>query len=116
MTNNMIIQIETSKLAEQGVLKYTGRVIKGLNIVGEEVEIKEIEPIHTYQGWKKLGYKVKKGEKSKIKFAIWFWKKGKKQESNDGDEEYSRGNCYMRTAAWFTSEQVERIDDEKEQG
>lgn len=112
MTNAMIIQIETAKLAEQGILKYTGRTLKGLNVVGEEVEIKEIEPIHTFQGWKALGYRVKKGEKSKIKFPIWFWKKGKKKETEDGDEEVSRGNCYMKTAAWFTFEQVEKIEEQ----
>ena len=109
----MIIQMETSKLAEAGVLKYTGRVYKGLNIAGEEVEIKEIEPIHTFNGWKELGYRVKKGEKSKIKFKIWFWGKGKKKETEDGEEE-TRGNCYMRTAAWFTMNQVERMEDADE--
>ena len=64
MTKAMIIQIETAKLAEKGILKYTGRMLKGLNVAGEEIEIPEIEPIHTFQGWKKLGYCVKKGEKS----------------------------------------------------
>ena len=109
MTNEMIIQIETAKLAEQGVLQYTGRVLRGLNVMGEEVEIKEIEPIHTYKGWEKLGFKVKKGEHSKIKFPIWFWKKGKKKETEDGDEEVTKGNCYMKTASWFTVAQVEKM-------
>ena len=113
MTNNMIIQIETSKLAEAGVLKYTGRILKGVNLAGEEVEIKEIEPIHTYQGWKKLGYKVKKGEKSKIKFPIWFYRKKKKEAEDETASE--SGNCYMRTAAWFTRDQVEKNKNEKEQ-
>lgn len=112
MTNEMIIQIETSKLAEQGILQYTGRVLKGLNVMGEEVEIKEIEPIHTYKGWEKLGYKVKKGEHSKIKFPIWFWKKGKKKETEDGEEEVTKGNCYMKNAAWFTVAQVEKVGEQ----
>ena len=112
MTNEMIIQIETAKLAEQGVLQYTGRVLRGLNVMGEEVEIKEIEPIHTYKGWEKLGFKVKKGEHSKIKFPIWFWKKGKKKETEDGDEEVTKGSCYMKNAAWFTIAQVEKVGEQ----
>ena len=112
MTNEMIIQIETAKLAEQGVLQYTGRVLRGLNVMGEEVEIKEIEPIHTYKGWEKLGFKVKKGEHSKIKFPIWFWKKGKKKETENGEEEYAKGNCYMKNAAWFTIDQVEKVGEQ----
>lgn len=108
MTNEQIIMVETSKLAEQGILKYTGRVLKGVNVLGEEVEIKEIEPIHTYKGWDKLGFKVKKGEHSKIKFPIWFWKKGRVKETEDGEQEFVKGNCYMKTAAWFTIDQVEK--------
>lgn len=115
MTNAMIIMIESQKLVEQGVLQYTGKTLRGVNALGEEVEYQEIEPIHTFQGWKKLGYCVKKGEKSKIKFPIWFWKKGKKKESEDGDEEVTRGNCYMKTASWFTFNQVAELQEKKEQ-
>lgn len=115
MTNAMIIMIESQKLAEQGILKYTGKLLRGLNALGEEVEYQEIEPIHTFQGWKKLGYCVKKGEHSKIKFPIWFWKKGKKKESEDGEVEETKGNCYMKTASWFTSSQVEKIKEETKQ-
>lgn len=115
MTNSMIIMIETQKLAEEGLLQYTGKIIKGVNAMGEEVEYKEIEPIHTFKGWKKLGYVVKKGEKSKIKFPIWFYKKGKKIENEDGEEVEGRGNCYMKTAAWFTFSQVQKLEEEVKQ-
>ena len=112
MTNEMIILGEKQRLVEEGVLQYTGKVIRGLNVLGEEVEFKEIEPIHTYAGWSKLGYQVKRGEHSKIKFPIWFWKKNKKKETEDGDEEAVRGNCYMKNAAWFTFNQVEKKEQE----
>lgn len=108
MTNEMIILTEKERLVKEGVLQYTGRVIKGLNVLGKEVEFKEIEPIHTYAGWAELGYQVKKGEHSHIKFKIWVWKKGKKKETEDGDTEYEKGNCYPKIASWFTFNQVKK--------
>ena len=57
MTNAQIIFIEGQKLAEAGIINYTGKVFKALNPAGEEVEVKETEPIHTYATWKELGYR-----------------------------------------------------------
>ena len=108
MTNAMIVLLEQVKLAEAGVLKYTGKVLKGVNpMTGEPAEIPEIQPIHTYATWKQLGYQVKKGEKAVAKFAIWKYTTGKKQETEEEAQE--KGHCFMKTAAWFTNEQVEPI-------
>ena len=115
MTNEMLIMIEKERLVREGVLKYTGRMIKGVNLDGEEVEIPEIEPIHTFHGWKKLGYHVKKGQHHEIEFPIWVWKKNKKKESEDGDEEAEKGNCYKRMAFWFRADQVEKDVPQKEE-
>ena len=46
MTNAQIIGAAAQALAEEGKIKYTGRVIKALNPAGEEVEIKETEEIN----------------------------------------------------------------------
>ena len=109
MTNAMIVLLEQVKLAEEGVLKYTGRTIKGINpMTGEPAEIPEIQPIHTYQTWKALGYQVKKGEKAVAKFAVWKYTTGKKKQETE-EEAQERGHCFMKTAAWFTDEQVEKI-------
>ena len=106
MTNAMILMIETQKLAEEGKLKYTGNVFKALNTAGEEIEVKEVEPIHTFAGWKARGYKVVKGQHSDIKFPIWHYKKNKPKDM-DEEEAVEKGYCYMKTASWFKSDQVE---------
>ena len=107
MTNAMILMVETQKLAEEGKLKYTGRVFKAMNTAGEEVEFKEVEPIHTFAGWKDRGYTVKKGATSEIKFPIWHYKRNKPKDM-DEEEASEKGYCYMRTASWFRMDQVEK--------
>ena len=96
MTNATIILDESLRLVEQGVLKM-------VNVGGEEMP----EPIHTFQKWKELGYSVKKGEKSKIKFPIWKYTK-KTVKDNDNEEE--KTSMFMKTAAFFTFAQVEKIE------
>jgi hypothetical protein len=61
--------------------------------------------IHTYNGWKELGYQVKKGQHAIATFPIWKYS-GKKDEET-GEE--VGGKCYQRKAFWFTADQVERI-------
>lgn len=112
MTNGEIILRESLELMKQGVLKSTGRVFVQELPDGSKVELPEPEPIHTYNGWKELGYQVKKGEHAKAQFPIWKYsgKKGEeaKNEEANGEEE-SGGKCWMRKAFWFTFEQVEKV-------
>lgn len=111
MTNQMIILLQQIELQKAGVLKYTGRILHGINVAGEEVEIPEIQPIHTFQRWKTLGYRVKKGEKAVAKFPIWkYIYYGNKEMSEE--EAQNTGHCYMKMSAFFTDEQVEPIDVE----
>ena len=56
--------------------------------------------LHTYAQWKKLGYQVKKGEKSEHKISVW--KRSTKKVDN--------GRYFLKESAFFTQEQVERID------
>ena len=104
ITNAQIILTESLRLVEAGVLKTTGRVLVQELPDGTKVEIPEPEPIHTFNGWKELGYCVKKGEHAKATFPIWKWKGQKDEET--GEE--VGGSCYQRKAFWFTFEQVER--------
>ena len=113
MTNVMIVMMEQERLVQEGTLKYTGRIIKGINPAGEEVEFPEIEPINTYARWKQLGYQVKKGEKSKIKFPIWKYTKGKKKDMTE-EEAQAKGYCFMKMSAFFTLDQVEKMEDGQE--
>lgn len=108
MTNTQLIEIAKTRLAKDGVLSYTGRMISGINLAtGERVQIPEIEPIHTFLGWRERGYKIKKGEISYIKFPIWYFSKKKNCETGSNIPE--RGDCHMRNTAWFTLKQVEPI-------
>lgn len=113
MTNAMIIMGEQVKLADEGILKYTGRILKGVTPAGEEVEYPEIQQIHTYNGWKARGYQVKKGQKAITKFPIWKYTKGKKKDM-DEEEAQAKGYCFMKISAWFTEEQVEPIKVEEQ--
>ena len=110
MTNAMILMMETQRLAEEGILQYTGKVFKGVNALGEECEFKEVEPIHTFAGWKERGYCVKKGEHSDIKFPIWKYIK-KKPKDMDEEEAKEKGYCRMKTASWFKFSQVEPLTE-----
>lgn len=105
ITNSQIIMIESLRLMNEGILKSSGRTFVQKMEDGMEVELPEPETIHTYNGWKELGYQVKKGQKAKACFMIWKWH-GKKDEET-GEE--VGGNCYQRKAFWFTFDQVEKI-------
>lgn len=67
------------------------------------------EPIHTFQKWKSLGYSVKKGEKSDIKFPIW--KYTSKKSIDDNNEEKEETSMFMKMSAFFRFSQVEKIKE-----
>lgn len=119
MTNAQIIFNEAQELAKEGLIKYTGNIIKGKTIEGEEVEIKETEEIHTYKEWQNLGMQVQKGQKAVAKFTIWmFTDKPSKaalaaaaaagKEEVDADPHY-----YMKEAAFFSASQVAPAEEKK---
>lgn len=100
MTNVQIIMMEQERLFEEGILHLD--------------ENEDIQPIHTYAGWKTLGFQVKRGAKAVAKFPVWkFYAKSKKQDEIDeesvDDEVVNKGRMFMKVAAFFTDEQVERI-------
>ena len=105
ITNAQIILQASLALMAQGVLKPTGRVFIRKMDDGTEVELPEPEPIHTYNGWLELGYRVKKGQHAIASFPIWKYS-GKKDEET-GEE--TGGKCYQRKAFWFTFDQVEKV-------
>ena len=66
--------------------------------------------VHTQSEWKKLGYQVKKGEKSEHKISVWK-RSTKKVENEEGEkEEVDNGRYFLKLSAFFTQEQVERIE------
>ena len=105
ITNAQIIRQASFNLMEQGILKPTGRMLEQVMEDGTTIQIPEPEPIHTYNGWKELGFQVRKGEHAKASFQIWKYT-GKKDEET-GEE--TDGHCFMKKAFWFTLDQVEKI-------
>ena len=63
-----------------------------------------IDEINSFQQWKSLGFKVKKGEKAKLKIELWYPSKYKK----DNNEEETK--FYLKTTALFTKDQVEPLN------
>ena len=65
--------------------------------------------LHTYAQWKKLGYQVKKGEKSKHRISMWK-RSIKKVENEEGEkEEVDNGRYFLKESAFFTQDQVEAV-------
>lgn len=110
MTNEQIILFESVKLMKEGVLKPMDDTITVEYCDGKTEEVQIPEPIHTFNGWKERGYSVKKGEKSKIKFAIWkYAAKEIEVETKGGEKEKTTGKTmFLKTSAFFTAEQVEK--------
>ena len=74
----------------------------------KELGLDEDLILKTYQDWKRLGYQVKKGEKSVMACMIWFPKKSKVKTEVD-DEEVNDGSFFKSRAFFFSQNQVERI-------
>lgn len=105
MTNADIIFNESQKLAKEGIIAYTGREFVFEDDNGNQIIVKETEPIHTYNAWKELGFQVQKGQKAVAQFVIWKYKASKNEET---DEEET-GKMFMKRASFFKASQVEAI-------
>jgi hypothetical protein len=114
MTNNMIIFNAQQQLAEEGKIRYTGRTFTARDMEGNEIELKETEPIHTFQYWKALGFSVKKGEKAIAKLRIWKCSvKAEKLQAKNKDGEMveiteDHKKMFMKDACFFSFAQVEK--------
>lgn len=83
--------------------------ITNSQIIMQEMVMRGItEEIHTFQKWRQLGFSVKKGEKSEIKFPIWKYG-GKKQKNDDGEDVVANPHCFMKESAFFKRSQVEPL-------
>ena len=83
--------------------------ITNSQIIMQEMLMRGItEEIHTFQKWRQLGFSVKKGEKSDIKFPIRKYG-GKKQKNDDGEDVVANPHCFMKESAFFKRSQVEPL-------
>lgn len=115
MTNAQIIFEQSQRLAENGLINYTGRVIPARLADGTPTEIRETEDIHTFAEWKKAGYMVKKGQHAVAKFTIWmFTDRPRRQDAQDASQENAEQEAdphyYMKMAAFFSASQVQPIE------
>lgn len=118
MTNAQIIMNESIRLMEEGILKGSGHFAEIETDEGTKT-IELPEEIHTFQGRKTLGYSVKKGEKSSIKFPIWKHTTKMLKTDTESPElnamnakinaEGGETNMFMKLSSWFTAAQVEPI-------
>lgn len=109
MTNAMIIFNEEQRLAEEGLIKYTGREYEAELDDGTKITIKETEAIHTYQHWKSLGFQVQKGQKAVANIQIWKYTSKLVEVENNGETtEEEKSRMFMKTAAFFSASQVEK--------
>lgn len=66
------------------------------------------EALNTYSYWKSQGYRVKRGEHSEHRITIW--KKVNYQKENERGETETKSRMILKEAAFFTREQVEKIE------
>lgn len=67
----------------------------------------EFEPLHTFQKWKEMGFKVKKGEHAVT--CTKLWKPKTKKYTDTNGEEKVENNFFLARAYLFKLNQVERI-------
>ena len=83
-------------------------------ILSKEITTRGItEPVDTFPGWKRRGFKVKKGSKATFKTKIWKPSKKKIKDKETGEE---KENNYfiLVNAFYFTADQVEKIEGSTE--
>lgn len=87
-----------------------------MEIIAGAMLLAEISPdveVDTFAGWKRNGYRVKKGEKASFQTKIWKPCKVKpKSEDDEPVEEKVVNNrrLYLVNASFFTENQVEKED------
>lgn len=115
MTNEQIIFEARLDALKNGLIGTTGRMIT-VEIGGEKKSIPEPEDMHTFVGWKALGFSVKRGETSKATVYLWKMKKLSKAEKEalealgtdpeDDDDHFIKVKSYL-----FSTSQVHPTDD-----
>ena len=72
-------------------------------------------PLHTFKGWKELGFIVRKGQKAALKCDIWKYSKktetvpAKTPEGKETEQEIDINHYYKKLSHFFTVAQVEPV-------
>lgn len=130
MTNAQIIFNAAAELMKEGKIKATNETYTVTLEDGTKETRYVPEDIHTFARWKQLGYSVKKGEKAVAMITIWKHTEKERELTPEEKETMNQSalmmltdgtgdtikteNCFMKRAAFFTFDQVEKTDPEKE--
>jgi len=112
MTNAQIISQAAYRLMTEGKIGTTGRTVT-VTMLDEEgnaydKEIMEPESIHTFATWKKLGFRVKKGEHAVARITIWKYAAKKAEPSDDEPVKIGdAGRMFLKESCFFATSQVE---------
>ena len=110
MTNEEIIMDARLALMSEGRIKGTGRYMELTDENGEEIRLEEPEEIHTFAAWKERGFTVRRGEHAVVKLRIW---KHTVKRAEDPEKENDLERMFMKTAFFFSPDQVEPLKEEK---
>lgn len=120
MTNNEIIFWASVDLMKEGKIGTTGRMFKGVDQKGNEIELPEPEAIHTFAAWKELGYSVKKGQHAVATIMIWKYREKKQtvemtnvETGESSEQEIDVSKMFRKQAFFFSASQVEKTTEKK---
>jgi len=85
-----------------------------LQIIEKEKTITNItEDVKTYQGWKRAGYRVKKGSKASFQTKIWKPTKISKKKVKDEETEEKDNRYFILVKAYFFTESQVQLEEVK---
>lgn len=87
-------------------------IIKPIQLL-EYLQTGKMPAVHTFDVWKKAGFKVKKGEKAAFQARIWKHTEKVETDTEEQAEEKKGHDFIRKTAYFFTAEQVEKMPEIK---
>ncbi len=110
MTNEQIILQQQFRLMRDGIIGSTGKTVYVEGDNGEKEAYPEPEPIHTYAGWKRLGFQVRKGQKAIACFPVWkHTDVPLKTDDSTGECIEAGERMFLTKAFWFSRDQCDHI-------
>ena len=114
MKNEEIILRERLRLMIAGKIGSTGATMVIEKEDGSTEEISVPEELHTWEGWRRAGYRVKHGEHAIATFPIWkHCRAGEHRDRKTGETVQTPEKMIMTKAFFFKFDQCEKIEEEE---
>lgn len=107
LSNLLELKIEQEEI----IMKNIEIIAMNMASLIEKGVISEDNTINTFIGWRKRGYKIRKGAEHVAEFSIWM-KNPKKKEDLTEEELKKYREFILTTAYWFSDDQVEPMTEE----